>query len=39
MKFILNILWLILGGFAIALEYFFSSLILMITININFIIY
>ncbi len=32
MKFILNILWLILGGFAIALEYFFSSLILMITI-------
>ncbi len=32
MNFIGNILWLILGGFIIALEYFISSILLMITI-------
>jgi len=32
MKFIANILWLILGGFSIALEYFTASIVLMLTI-------
>lgn len=32
MKVLGNIIWLIFGGFHIALEYFFASLILMITI-------
>ncbi len=32
MKFILNILWLIFGGFGIAIEYLVSSLAMMITI-------
>ena len=32
MKILGNILWLLLGGFAIAMEYFTASLILMLTI-------
>ena len=32
MKFIGNIIWLLLGGFVIAIEYFIASLLLMITI-------
>ncbi len=32
MKFLGNIIWLIFGGFAIAIEYFVASLVLMITI-------
>lgn len=32
MKILGNILWLLFGGLSIALEYFFSSLLLMITI-------
>jgi uncharacterized membrane protein YccF (DUF307 family) len=32
MKTLGNILWLLLGGFAIALEYFASSLVMMLTI-------
>jgi len=32
MKFIGNIIWLLFGGFVIALEYFVASLLLMITI-------
>jgi uncharacterized membrane protein YccF (DUF307 family) len=32
MKFSGNIIWLIFGGFAIAIEYFISSLVLMLTI-------
>jgi uncharacterized membrane protein YccF (DUF307 family) len=32
MKLIGNLIWLILGGFAIALEYFVGSILLMITI-------
>ena len=32
MKFLGNIIWLVFGGFAIAIEYFVSSLVLMITI-------
>lgn len=31
-KTICNLIWLVLGGFAIALEYFFGSLALMLTI-------
>ena len=32
MKFLGNIIWLIFGGFAIAIEYFISSIVLMMTI-------
>ena len=32
MRFLGNIIWLIFGGFAVAIEYFISSLLLMITI-------
>ena len=32
MKIIGNIIWLIFGGFHIALEYFFASFVLMVTI-------
>ena len=32
MRFIGNIVWLIFGGFAIAIEYFAASLVLFITI-------
>ena len=32
MKFLGNIIWLIFGGFAISIEYFISSIFLMITI-------
>lgn len=32
MKFIGNVIWLIFGGFAVAIEYFVSSIILMLTI-------
>ena len=32
MKFLGNIVWLVFGGFAIALEYFLSSIILFVTI-------
>ena len=32
MKFLGNIIWLIFGGFAIAIEYFTSGLVLMLTI-------
>jgi len=32
MKFLGNIIWLLFGGFLIAIEYFISSLLLMITI-------
>ncbi len=32
MKFLGNIIWLVFGGFAIALEYFAASIALMITI-------
>ncbi len=32
MKFLGNIIWLIFGGFAIAIEYFVSSIVLMLTI-------
>jgi uncharacterized membrane protein YccF (DUF307 family) len=32
MKFLGNIIWLIFGGFAVAIEYFVSSIALMITI-------
>ena len=32
MRFIGNVVWLIFGGFAIAIEYFAASLVLFITI-------
>lgn len=32
MKFLGNIIWLIFGGFAVAIEYFVSSLALMVTV-------
>lgn len=32
MKFLLNVLWFVFGGFVIAIEYLFSSIILMITV-------
>lgn len=32
MKFLGNIIWLIFGGFAVAIEYFVSSIMLMLTI-------
>lgn len=32
MNFLLNILWIVLGGFAIAIEYIVSSVLMMVTI-------